>query len=225
MQSEESARRIVDIGAERDRVLVTGSLKFDSLEIPGTATVDRGRNRVLFQPPRLGVGAVKHADRPFPSTALRDGERSRTVLIFRFASGDGGGDKRGFLFRIACFVELQAISRASVGAKRLPFARGVVADDRPGRVENRLRGTVILLEANHPGRRIVALEAQDVFDIGAAPAVDGLVFVTHHAEVLVLKRQLADQLVLRAVGVLVFVHQNVAETAVVTRRDVRRLIK
>ena len=46
MQSEESARRIVEIGADRDRVSVTGSLKFDSLEIPG-AVADRGRNRVL----------------------------------------------------------------------------------------------------------------------------------------------------------------------------------
>ena len=46
MQSEESARRVVDIGAERDRVTVTGSLKFDSLEIPGSSP-DRGRNRVL----------------------------------------------------------------------------------------------------------------------------------------------------------------------------------
>src|SRR5262245_28699557 len=32
MQSEESARRIIDIGAPRERVTVTGSLKFDSLE-------------------------------------------------------------------------------------------------------------------------------------------------------------------------------------------------
>jgi 3-deoxy-D-manno-octulosonic-acid transferase len=47
MQSEESARRIVAIGADRDRVTVTGSLKFDSLEIPGAPTIDRGRNRVL----------------------------------------------------------------------------------------------------------------------------------------------------------------------------------
>jgi 3-deoxy-D-manno-octulosonic-acid transferase len=47
MQSDESARRIIDIGAERDRVIVTGSLKFDSLEIPGASTADRGRNRVL----------------------------------------------------------------------------------------------------------------------------------------------------------------------------------
>src|SRR5690242_21743224 len=47
MQSEESARRIIEIGADRERVTVTGSLKFDSLEIPGAAPIDRGRNRVL----------------------------------------------------------------------------------------------------------------------------------------------------------------------------------
>jgi 3-deoxy-D-manno-octulosonic-acid transferase len=48
MQSEESARRIIDIGADPDRVVVTGSLKFDSLELPGVSpAADRGRNRVL----------------------------------------------------------------------------------------------------------------------------------------------------------------------------------
>ena len=48
MQSEESARRIIDMGAEPDRVVVTGSLKFDSLDLPGSANgADRGRNRVL----------------------------------------------------------------------------------------------------------------------------------------------------------------------------------
>jgi 3-deoxy-D-manno-octulosonic-acid transferase len=47
MQSEESGRRIVELGADRDRVTVTGSLKFDSLEVPGVAAADRGRNRVL----------------------------------------------------------------------------------------------------------------------------------------------------------------------------------
>ena len=48
MQSEESARRIIDMGADPARVSVTGSLKFDSLQIPGTPTApDRGQNRVL----------------------------------------------------------------------------------------------------------------------------------------------------------------------------------
>jgi 3-deoxy-D-manno-octulosonic-acid transferase len=63
MQSEESARRVVEIGAARERVIVTGSLKFDSLDFPApadagsrgsfapAATVhdvhQRGRTRVL----------------------------------------------------------------------------------------------------------------------------------------------------------------------------------
>src|SRR5881396_4376373 len=34
MQSDESARRLIDLGADSERVTVTGSLKFDSLEIP-----------------------------------------------------------------------------------------------------------------------------------------------------------------------------------------------
>ena len=65
MQSEESARRVIEIGAPRERVVVTGSLKFDSLEFASDKPQDgapargaafapsvldvheRGRNRVL----------------------------------------------------------------------------------------------------------------------------------------------------------------------------------
>ena len=46
MQSEESARRIIDIGADPKRVTVTGSLKFESLDIPGVAA-GRGPGRIL----------------------------------------------------------------------------------------------------------------------------------------------------------------------------------
>ena len=37
VQSEESARRFIDLGADPARVVVTGSLKFDSLEVASTA--------------------------------------------------------------------------------------------------------------------------------------------------------------------------------------------
>lgn len=46
MQSEESAQRIRDIGADPARVSVTGSLKFESVDAPG-ALPGRGENRVL----------------------------------------------------------------------------------------------------------------------------------------------------------------------------------
>jgi 3-deoxy-D-manno-octulosonic-acid transferase len=47
VQSEESARRFIDLGADPGRVVVTGSLKFDSLELPSTALQARARDRVL----------------------------------------------------------------------------------------------------------------------------------------------------------------------------------
>src|SRR6266851_4935887 len=47
MQSEESARRLVALGADPAHVIVTGSLKFDSLELPAPAAHGRPRDRVL----------------------------------------------------------------------------------------------------------------------------------------------------------------------------------
>ncbi len=47
VQSEESARRLVDLGGDAAHVTVTGSLKFDSLEIPAPAAHGKPRERVL----------------------------------------------------------------------------------------------------------------------------------------------------------------------------------
>ncbi|HEY7171601.1 MAG TPA: 3-deoxy-D-manno-octulosonic acid transferase [Vicinamibacterales bacterium] len=47
MQSEESARRLIDLGADPPRVSVTGSLKFDSLQIPTPTAHGKPRERVL----------------------------------------------------------------------------------------------------------------------------------------------------------------------------------
>jgi 3-deoxy-D-manno-octulosonic-acid transferase len=47
VQSEESARRFIDLGADPGRVVVTGSLKFDSLDVPASALQLRARDRVL----------------------------------------------------------------------------------------------------------------------------------------------------------------------------------
>src|SRR4051812_46648469 len=47
MQSDESARRLIDLGADPARVSVTGSLKFDSLQVPAPVTHGKPRERVL----------------------------------------------------------------------------------------------------------------------------------------------------------------------------------
>jgi 3-deoxy-D-manno-octulosonic-acid transferase len=61
MQTDESARRVIDLGADPARVIVTGSLKFDSLQIPALAAHGKPRDRVLrffrFAPNRVAVVA------------------------------------------------------------------------------------------------------------------------------------------------------------------------
>lgn len=47
MQGDDSARRIIDLGADPARVVVTGSLKFDSVELPRSGAQARPRDRVL----------------------------------------------------------------------------------------------------------------------------------------------------------------------------------
>ena len=58
-----------------------------------------------------------------------------------------------------------------------------------------------------PGK--VALEIQNVADVRAAPAVDGLILVAHHGDVAALFGEQPHQLILAAVGVLILVdHQE-----------------
>ncbi len=47
MQSDESARRLADLGGDPARITVTGSLKFDSLQVPLASTRGKPRERVL----------------------------------------------------------------------------------------------------------------------------------------------------------------------------------
>ncbi|MEX2273714.1 MAG: 3-deoxy-D-manno-octulosonic acid transferase [Vicinamibacterales bacterium] len=47
MQGDQSAHRIIELGADPSRVVITGSLKFDSVELPSALTAGRGAHRVL----------------------------------------------------------------------------------------------------------------------------------------------------------------------------------
>jgi 3-deoxy-D-manno-octulosonic-acid transferase len=64
MQDEESARRIVDIGASRERITVTGSLKFDSLEF-GPKQSQKARDRR-----RQGYAEAADVPEPGPDAGI-----------------------------------------------------------------------------------------------------------------------------------------------------------
>jgi 3-deoxy-D-manno-octulosonic-acid transferase len=79
MQGEESARRIVELGALRERVTVTGSLKFDSLEFPSTSLRAGG--------PARSPGSARASHHP-PGPVVHDVHergRARVLRYFRVA--------------------------------------------------------------------------------------------------------------------------------------------
>ena len=112
---------------------------------------------------------------------------------------------------------------AVVCPQRFSLARGVVADDTVRRVQNIGGGAVVLLQPDDLGAPEMLFKIQDILNGGAAEAVDALVVVAHHAHVLPGARQKAHQLELGHAGVLIFVHQHIAEAALVVLPHVRML--
>ena len=104
--------------------------------------------------------------------------------------------------------------------QRFFLRRLVAGDDGVGGAQDRLGRAVVLLEQDRAGVGVVLLELLDVADRGAAEGVDRLVGVTDDDELARLDPvlgappradELADQLVLGVVGVLVLVDHDVPE--------------
>ena len=102
-----------------------------------------------------------------------------------------------------------------IGEQRLAEPPFVVGDEVRGGAEDVRRRAVVPFEADDLGARKILLEAEDVVDLRPAPAVDRLVVVADAADVALLLRQQPQPEVLRDVGVLVFVDEDVAEALVI----------
>jgi 3-deoxy-D-manno-octulosonic-acid transferase len=82
MQSETVARRLIDLGADPAAVTVTGSLKFDSLELPAASGLGHLRDRVLryfrIRPGRVVIVAAStmRGEERFVLDAFREVQRA-----------------------------------------------------------------------------------------------------------------------------------------------------
>ena len=146
----------------------------------------------------LGVGAIEHRDAAggLPACDQLSGH---------------GGDEGGLVPLVHGVVQRHALAVPRLGPERLLLAAPVVGDHLVGGVQYVAGGAVVLLQLDGHALREVLLEVQYVAQVRAAPAVDGLVVVAHHAQVVPVPGQQPHQHVLGRVGVLVFVHQYVAE--------------
>ena len=168
-------------------------------------------------------------------------------------------DRPRLLLRIPAGIDLDllVLGVGIVGEQRLAEPVLVMGDQMRGRAEDVGGGAIIALQPDHRRAGKVPVEAQDVVDLGAAPAIDRLVVVADAADVdrrplrrarlggarlrhgagarRLPKRGAAPGLaphlrtlgqkpqpeILGDVGVLVLVHQDVAEAVVILGEDVR----
>ncbi len=177
---------------------------------------DRVAPELFLEHARLGVRAVEHGDvvgGEGPGRPL-----APHTLVEQLADLAGDEPRLGVL--VGHFDDADRCAHAARGPQVLALAAAVVGDHGVRHVED-LRGrAVVLLEADHLGVGVVALELEDVADVGAAPRVDRLVVVAHHGEVAALAGQQVRDAVLGVVGVLVFVDHDVAEGAPVVLEPV-----
>ena len=115
--------------------------------------------------------------------------------------------------------DAHARARLALGPQGLAQARAIAGDQARGGAQNVPGRAIVALEADHLGARKILLEAQDVADLGAAPAVDRLVVVPDAGDVPVALGEQPQPKVLGDVGVLVLVDQDGAKAPLVVGQD------
>ena len=161
----------------------------------------------IFQHPGLGIGAVQNRH-----ITIR-----RLVNIMLLA--DSIRDEPGLIPLIRSKIGGNLVPLGIIRPQAFLLAMRVVVNYRIGSRQDILGGAIILLQHDGTGIRIVLLKVQDIGNIRTAPAVDGLIRITHHAEITVAPCQQGSQLILCPVGILILIHQNVLEAPLIAAAD------
>src|SRR5262249_15611477 len=107
-----------------------------------------------------------------------------------------------------------------IGPQRLAEPAGVMGDHSGSGSENVRRRAVVLFQTDDLRAGEVVLEAKDVRDLSAAPAVNRLIVVADAADVLALLGEQPEPEILGLVGILIFVDQDIPEALLVEFEDI-----
>ena len=168
----------------------------------------------FFHRAALRVRAIEHGD------VVQPQRRRRRAPRHHFAD-----DELGFVALVERPHDGDASPRRVRRAQRLAHALRVRADHDVGQLENLRRRAIVLLEAHDRGVGKVLVEVEDVPNVGAAPAVDRLIVVADDAHVAVAAAEQLDQLVLRAIRVLILVDEDVPKALTILRELVGMVLQ
>ena len=176
---------------------------------------------------RAADDPIGHAERDEPlfdlahlgGDAHQDGDLGERMLL-GVQRLDLLADEARLLLGIPGAGDRDLFAGLVLGAQRLAEAALVLGDQAGGGREDVAGRAVVALEPDDRRAGKIVLEAQDVVDLGAAPAIDRLVVVADAAQVLARLGEQPQPEILGDVGVLVLVDQHVAEAVLVLLQNV-----
>src|SRR5262249_28226239 len=165
------------------------------------AVGQRNGNETLLELAHLERGAHKYRD-----------------LIERMAFApqffDFFADQPGFFLAIPDARHGSLFAQAAIGKKRLAEPSLVMRDEPGGGGKDMAGRAVIALKPDDLRARKIALETQDIVDLGAAPAVNRLIVIADAAEIFPPLGKQPQPQILRRICVLIFVNENKPEPLV-----------
>ena len=109
--------------------------------------------------------------------------------------------------------------------KRLALTSRIVLYDVVCSIKYILSGTVVLLQTNDLGIAVGAVKIKNVFNGRTAEFIDALVVVTYYHEISISVGQKRRQHELGLIRILILVHANVLELALIIFSDVLKALK
>jgi hypothetical protein len=158
-------------------------------------------------------------------TPVKNGEIAVGPVGAQVQGENLDGHPLGFGVLVLAADHADLVAVAHLAPQLLFEGVGVVGDQHVGAAQNAAGGAVILFEHDHFERRVIVLQQHQVFRPRAAPGVDRLVVVADHGELVARADQQLDHQVLAGVGVLVFVHQQVADAVLPLLQHFRVLLE
>ena len=146
--------------------------------------------------------------------AVQNGEISPFSALLH-ALADGVRDVGSLALLAVRAMQTDFRTVTVVGPQLLALAADVVADNLVCGIQNIAGRAVILFQTD--GFRVLELlfKLQNIRDRCTAELVDTLVVIADHADVLIITCQQAGEHILCVVGILILVHENIAELALI----------
>ena len=138
---------------------------------------------------------------------------------------NSSGDKESLVLLVISPIVDNLFTVFVLSPEILRTAVAVVSDDFISRPKDGFSRAIIFLKQDYLSFRIILFKVQNILHIGSPPAIDRLVSISDHADILKAGSQEFDQLVLSMVGILILVYMDVLVTLLVVGQDIWILVK